>query len=74
MHDLIFAATCTSFLKILQYFCVVSRSISGSLTLTPSRCVHNPERIFRFQERDMGMFQPMIDLDLDSLRAILPVE
>ena len=39
-------------------------------SLTPFRCVHNPERILHFRERGMRMFQPKIYLD--NLWTILP--
>ena len=47
MHNLKSVATCTKFLKVLQYF-------SGEWLnhlMTPFHCIHNPERILQFRER-----------------------
>ena len=68
MHNLKSVATCTSFLKILQY----SSGEWLNHLLTPFQCVHNPERIHQFREHAMWMFQPTIDFN--ALRTTLPAE
>ena len=60
------------FEKITIFLWCESLNHCINTALTPSHCAHNPERIFRFRERAMRMFQCAIDLD--SLWAILPVE